>query len=356
MKYLFVAVLLSVQVAHVYGQDSLPKLSLSGYVEVYYSYDLNRPADHNKASFLYNYNRHNEFSVNLSFLKAAYTAEKVRANLAIAAGSYMNANYAAEPGVLKNIMEANAGVRIGKKNCWLDAGVLPSHIGFESAVGQDCRTLTRSIGAENSPYYETGARLSFTDNRERWSVALLALNGWQRIQRVDGNSAVSWGAQVQFHPSQKLLLNYSGFAGTDKPDSARLDRFFNDVYGVFTINEHWAVTTGFDVGVEQRTPGSGRMNTWYTPVAIVRLTVNDQFAIAARGEYYHDPAQVLVTTSSAGGFCAAGYSCNLDYHPAKNASVRFEVRQLRSTDPVFEEGEQLRRHQTTITASLAVGF
>ena len=29
--------------------------------------------------------------------------------IALAAGTYMNANYAAEPGVLKNIYEANAG-------------------------------------------------------------------------------------------------------------------------------------------------------------------------------------------------------------------------------------------------------
>ena len=28
-----------------------------------------------------------------------------------------------------------------KKNLWIDAGILPSHIGFESAVSKDCWTL-----------------------------------------------------------------------------------------------------------------------------------------------------------------------------------------------------------------------
>ena len=51
-----------------------------------------------------------------------------RANIALAVGTYMNANYAAEPGVLKNIYEANAGVKISNnKNIWVDAGILPSH-------------------------------------------------------------------------------------------------------------------------------------------------------------------------------------------------------------------------------------
>lgn len=329
---------------------------MSGYAEVYYSYDFNKPADHNKPAFLYSHNRHNEFAVNLTYLKAGYAADRVRANLALAAGSYMNANYSAEPGVLKNILEANAGVRLGKKNTWLDAGVLPSHIGFESAVGKDCWTLTRSINAENSPYFETGVRLAYTSDNQRWMLAALALNGWQRIQRVDGNSKASWGAQVQYRPTANVLINYSGFAGTDRPDSARLNRFFHDVYGVFTINRHWGVTAGFDVGTEQRAPGSKAVHTWYTPVAIVRFAVNDRLALAARGEYYHDPHQVIISIPSPNGFRVAGYSLNLDYQPASNAMVRLEIRQLQGKDPVFLKEDQLTRYQTSVTAALAVSF
>jgi hypothetical protein len=39
---------------------------------------------------------------------------------------------------------------------------MPSHIGFESVISADCWTLTRSLLAENSPYYETGMRLEAT--------------------------------------------------------------------------------------------------------------------------------------------------------------------------------------------------
>ncbi|MBO9633385.1 MAG: outer membrane beta-barrel protein, partial [Chitinophagaceae bacterium] len=70
----------------------------------------------------------NEVNVNLAFLKGSYNSDRVRANLAIGAGTYMNANLAAEPGVLKNIYEANAGIKLSKTaNLWLDAGIMPSH-------------------------------------------------------------------------------------------------------------------------------------------------------------------------------------------------------------------------------------
>src|SRR6185295_5898902 len=132
-------------------------------------------------------NRHNEFNVNLGLLKASYNTDWIRGNIALATGTYMNANYAAEPGVLKNIYEANAGVRISKsKNLWIDIGIMPSHIGFESARSYDCWNLTRSIIADNTPYYESGAKVTYTSDNNKWMVSALALNGWQRIQRVSG--------------------------------------------------------------------------------------------------------------------------------------------------------------------------
>ena len=83
--------------------DSSSPLKISGYIETYYSYDFGRPANHTRPGFLYSYNRHNEVNLNLGFVKAAYLKNNVRANLALATGTYINANLAAEPGVLQNI-------------------------------------------------------------------------------------------------------------------------------------------------------------------------------------------------------------------------------------------------------------
>lgn len=135
-----------------FAQDE-PKIKFSGYLETYYGYDFNKPADHNRPAFIYSHNRANEVNLNLGFIKAAYESSSIRANLALMAGTYTNSNLATEPGVLKNIFEANAGVKLSKtENLWIDAGIFSSHIGFESAVSKDCWVLTRNISSENTPY------------------------------------------------------------------------------------------------------------------------------------------------------------------------------------------------------------
>jgi Putative beta-barrel porin-2, OmpL-like. bbp2 len=160
------------------ASDAKP-LTISGYLEVYYSYDFNKPESNTRPGFLYNFNRHNEFNVNLGLIKAAYNSERVRANLALGAGTYMNANYAAEPATLRNIYEANVGVKLTRqKNLWFDIGIMSSHIGFESAIGKDNWTLTRSLVAENTPYFESGAKLSYTTHDGKLLLSALALNGW----------------------------------------------------------------------------------------------------------------------------------------------------------------------------------
>jgi hypothetical protein len=167
-----------------FGQIS-DAFTISGYLETYYTYDFANPENHTRPAFTYSHNRHNEINVNLGYIKAAFLTDKVRANLALAVGTYMNANYAAEPFVLKNIYEANGGFKISKKHdLWIDAGIFSSHIGFESAVGKDNWTVTRSLFADNSPYFETGAKISYTNSNGKWFMSGLILNGWQRIQRV----------------------------------------------------------------------------------------------------------------------------------------------------------------------------
>ena len=358
MKKLITTMLLFVSITSIMGQDSSKgTLTFSGYAEVYYQYDFNKPSDNNRPGFIYSHNRHNEFNLNLGFLKANYNSDRVRANLALAAGTYMNANYSAEPGVLKNIYEANAGFKIAKnKNLWLDAGIMSSHIGFESAINKDCWTLTRSISAENSPYYEAGAKLTYTTDNGKWLISGLALNGWQRIARVNGNSLMSWGTQLQFKPSDKVLLNYSTFIGTDKPDSARLLRVFHNVYGIFTLSDNFGITIGFDYGTEEKSPSGDGTNTWYTPVAILKYTISDNWALAGRVEYYKDENGVIISSGTPNGFQTTGYSLNLDYGPSKNMLIRIEAKTYNSKDNNFNKGDVMVNNNTSITASLAVSF
>ena len=332
-------------------------LQFSGYAEVYYAYDFNQPEDHNRPSFLYNHNRHNEFNINLGFVKVAYQNERVRANLAFAAGTYMNANYANEPGVLKNLYEAFAGIKISRKNnLWIDAGVFSSHIGFESAVSKDCYTLTRSMSAENSPYYESGLKLTFISPNNKWLLSGLVLNGWQHIQRPDGNNTPAFGTQITYMPGDKITLNYSSFFGNDKPDDAKQMRNYHNLYGHFMLSDKFHFIAGFDMGFEQSSTGSDLYDQWYSPVLIAKFLFDEKWSIAGRIELYADPKEVIITTGTANGFQTSGFSFGVDYDIIENAVWRIEGRMLNSKDAIFLKEKEAVNTNTCLTTSLAVSF
>jgi hypothetical protein len=338
------------------GQIS-DKLTISGYLETYYSYDFANPANHVRQPFVYSFNRHNEVNLNLGFIKVAYQAEIVRTNFAIMTGTYCNDNLAAEPGVMKNIFEANTGIKISKKkNLWVDAGIFSSHIGFESAIGKDCWNLTRSILADNSPYYETGVKLSYTTDNNKWFISGLLLNGWQRIYRPDGNNSPAFGTQITFTPSSVVTINFSTFIGNDKPDSSRQMRYFNNFYGIINLNDRIHMIAGFDYGLEQRAKDSQEYNDWYSPVLIVKVNVNSQWSVSARGEYYKDKNGVIIHTEAENGFRTTGVSLNVDYQILANAVFRIEGRTLKSKDKIFNKKEGTVNTNTFVITSLAISF
>ena len=177
-------------------KSTLKSIQISGFLDVYYGFDFNQPQSEWRQPFLFNYNRHNSFSLNLGKIKFSVEDSSYRASLAFHTGTYVNDNYSSQLGLLKSVSEASVGFALNKnKKMWLDVGVLPSHIGFESAISADNWTLTRSILAENSPYYMAGAKVTFKPT-SKLELSAIVCNGWQVIKRLDGNSLLSFGSQI----------------------------------------------------------------------------------------------------------------------------------------------------------------
>lgn len=356
ISLLLVSVVSFCQKEKVDAWNSKPELSLSGFADFFYVYDFNQPEGTERQAFLFNHNRHNEFNLNLGLVQLKVDHEKYRANFALQTGTYANDNYAAEPGLLKNIFEANVGISLNSENnLWLDAGVFPSHIGFESAISMDNMTLTRSLLAENSPYFLTGAKLTYNPN-EKWELAGLVVNGWQRIQRLEGNSLLSFGTQVNYSPTENLSFNWSTFIGTDDPDATRRMRYFNNLYGQFQVSDKFELIAGFDLGAQQEARGSSAYDFWLSPVFIGQLTLNEQWKTAFRAEYYQDEEGVIIPTNTLNGFKTSGFSLNLDYSPAKSIVCRVESRLLNSEDSIFETGSGSSQTNFFVAASIAIKF
>lgn len=337
-----------------WSQD--PTITFSGFLDAYYVYDFNQPSTPFRQTFLYNHNRHAEFNVNLAYFKVGISHHKYRGNFAIHTGTYVADNYAAEPGILKNIFEANVGISLKSSNkLWFDAGIFSSHIGFESAISADNWTLTRSILAENSPYFLAGSKITYKPT-EQLEMTGLILNGWQRIQSISGNSLPSFGSQIKYTTKKKHTLNWSTFIGTNDPDISRRMRYFSNMYGQFQLTDKLGLISGFDIGIQQRSKHSNIYDIWFSPVLIAQYAFHSKWKTAFRLEYYQDKTGILIPTNTLNGFNTHGISWNVDYSPAKPILLRLETRYIGSMDAIFEKQYSLIQSNLIIATSLALKF
>jgi hypothetical protein len=338
--------------------QALPNpLTTYGFVDAYYGYDFDHANGNNRLSFLYSHGRQNEFTINQALVGLRYDDGKVRGALGLHAGTYVAANYAAEDPVLQHVYEAYAGFRPFAK-AWLDAGIFGAHMGFESAISKDNWTLTRSVMAENAPYYESGARFTY-EVGPKLTLTGLVLNGWQNIRET--NQAKALGTQLQWKPSGKLLLNSSTFYGNEQPSTEAVRRrYFHNFYITYAATERTNLALVFDVGKQQGV-ASEKYDTWHAASAFLKYKLADKFSTTLRGEYYFAERGVLIQrikpAATDADFRVAGGSLNLDYLPSRNVAFRVEGRYLNGVKGVFARSDNPdNRSYGNVTTSIALSF
>ncbi|WP_303311621.1 porin [Hymenobacter sp. BT730] len=335
--------------------NSVNPVTIWGFADVYYGYDFPGRSQQRPA-FLYSHNRANEFALNNGLIGLRYQDERARGAVTLHTGTYVGANYASEPEVLRHVYEGYVGFR-PTQNTWLDLGIFNSHIGFESALSKDNWTLTRSLAAENSPYYEAGARFTY-EASPKLTLTGLVLNGWQNLR--DNNRGKALGTQLQWRPTEKLLLNSSTFFGNEQPqDSSRRRRYFHDFYVSYTATKKLSLTGIFDVGAQQA-PGR-RADVWHTAAVLARYQFTEKWVGAARAEYYQAAHGIIIQNirplGSENLFRVAGASLNLDYAHSSHVVARVEGRVLHGREQLFATDDAgMARTYGNITSSIAVSF
>ena len=210
--------------------------------------------------------------------------------------------------------------------------------------------------AENSPYYEAGIKIGYTSESGAWYLAGMYLNGWQRIQKIDGNHTPAFGTQITYKPADKIVLNWSTYVGNEQPDIDKKWRYFNNFYGQFKVTDKTNITAGVDVSSQQSAKNSNKYDSWFSPVLILQYKPTEKIQLAARGEYYSDEKGVIIATETSNGFKTYGFSANFDYLVTDNVMFRIEARNLSSKDEIFTKDNLPTDTNTFITTSLAISF
>jgi hypothetical protein len=327
------------------------KVSLSGYLETFYSYNSNKPVEEKALPFMYNYNRQNEFNVNNSLIRAKMEYENVYASIAFHSGTYVNDNYANE--TIKYLSEAYFGLFLDKaKKQTVEVGIMPSFYGFETACSHSNLTLTRSILGENSPYFMTGVKYAYKPS-EKWNFSTMLANGWQKINKPIKKALPSFGTQVVYKPKETATLNWSVFVGDEPIGTDLRTRYFSNLYYDFQWKNKFRTIAGFDFGYQIKLQEKG-FNNWYSPVLITQYSINSKWQTAVRMEYYQDVNNVMIASN--GAFKTLGSSLNIDYLPNSKVKFRTEARYFNSKEAVFLRNENAVANDFFITTSLSFEF
>jgi hypothetical protein len=327
------------------------KVTVEGYLDAYYAYDFNKPADGNRA-YAVSMHRHNEMTINLGFIDLKYSSSRLRARLVPGFGTYMNANYAAEPGTLKNLVEASAGVRLfSNKNVWLEVGVFGSPYTNESAISKDHLAYTRSFAPEFVPYYLSGLKLH-VPLMPHLNATFYLLNGWQQI--ADTNSGKAVGTQLEYRPSDYVLINWNTFVGREQSatDPFSGDRYFTDLFLIYTKNR-WAWTTCAYGGQQEQTTGKA---AWWTINAIARYAITPTLSTTLRAEYFEDLKGVQIASLSGGGFSSSSASLGVNYKAAENMLLRLEGRAFFSDTQVYQRNTRFVSNSALLTTNVTIWF
>jgi hypothetical protein len=318
-----------------YSNDSIGSNSLhfEAYADFFINATINNQRSHKISEILYNYNRSNEFAINLAYLKSSFSDSNFRMNLAFMTGTYAEDNLANENPIFKNIMEANVGYKLSKsKNEWIDIGIFGSHIGYETPIGYDCSNLSRSLLAENSPFYEMGIKYTHITKNEKWTKSLLLLNGWQRITMESAHSIPALGMQFIYKPSKNSLFNYSNFLGSTRPDSLWALRTYHNFYWIQDISNKLRFFANVDIGSDKNS--SDQYSLWYGGILSLSYQLKNNYSISYRMDFLEDPNDVLYSEIRQNWLVYAN-SINVDRTLNKYSKLRFEIKYVHSSDQLL---------------------
>lgn len=319
------------------GADSTKTVTVEGYADIYFGFDFNHPEDANRP-YSVTQHRHNEFNVNLAYVSLKYNASRVRAVFTPGFGTYMNSNYAAERITLKNIVEAYVGVKLFEKHdIWLDAGVFVAPYTTESAISFDQLLYSRTFGAEYSPYYLTGAKLS-TPITKKLNLYLYLANGWQVIEDV--NNPLAFGSSLEYKPTEKLTIVWNTYFGSEYSVTTPTyrGRQFSDLY--FIYNPTKKLTLSLDVYAgRQKTKDSITEKSavnWGQGNLNARYSWNTRNSVSARAEYFNDKHNVfIVPVTGPDEFECYSYSLGYNKMITDNVMFRMESRYFHSPQDIF---------------------
>ena len=333
-------------------------VTTSVYVDTYYSYSTNHPADNTLVGSA-SIGRHNEFMINLASVGIQMNYKNVLGNLSLQTGSMLNIvqdlDGTAPRGKnlttqnLHNIREATVGYHFDKDyGVNVEAGIFMSYIGLESYLLAENWNYHRSLVCDFTPFYFQGIRVQYFPT-EKLKIEPWVMNGFQTYGKFN-SGLPSAGTSIYYRPSESLGFITNFYYGEDTPgiperkrfhsDQSILGRYYNNptstgiTKAAFSLNNH----VGFQTG------GGAKSDSVYMLglAAANRVWFNkDKLALTVRGEFITNPTRYLSppaaysATGDQNSLKIGGFTGTFDIMATDFMAFRFEGMYRKSNVPYF---------------------
>lgn len=331
-----------------------PSLTLSGYAEVFYSWNFNRPWNDVTAWRGFD-NRHDAFTVSNAVLDLAFGRGDVSGHVVGQVGQTATTSYGREPRTQgagsapdssatdwRFLQQAYLGWRPGGGRWNAEAGLFLSPLGPEALAIKDDWHWSRSTLFFALPGYHVGLRVTCAAS-PRLALSGWLVNGWSNVS--DNNSRKSLALQAAWGGSDRLTAGLVYFGGAERADDAvegRPWRHLFDGQVTWTVSPRLALQAHADAGFEETRFGRSR---WWGGALAARLQVAPKLYLAAR-------ADRLAETPGESGEGQAGLiffparrvssaTASLELRPAETLSLRLEYRHDSASEPIYYDEQVL---------------
>jgi hypothetical protein len=272
--------------------EGLKGVSVTGYVEASYNYNLNDPADQLNRFRLFD-STADTFEVDMAELVLT-KLPKTGAGFGLVLNYGLDTQFTSAVGTTTadefDLQQAYVGYGFASGSAWWRLGKFATMHGAEVIEGPANYNISRSLLFNWAiPFTHTGLRLHY-EVSPALTGHIGVNNGWDNIR--DDGKGKSFEAQVGL-AAGPLSLSVQGMYGPEDVDGAGPSADFDnrglvDVVATLTPADNVTVVFNYDRGSQADGMGPGDAALWQGYAAYVKLGVGEKHSIALRGEVFDD--------------------------------------------------------------------
>lgn len=278
------------------ASDSTRKINFEGYVDLYYQYNFNQPADLKNSGRVFDTD-HNNITISLIQAKISYQHKKYEAVVDLLFGPNADLANFGNANSSRFIKQAYLTYQLSPRLS-VTAGQYSTHIGYEVVDAPQNFNYSLSYLFGTGPFYQTGIKADYQVN-DRLSIMGGIINGWDQLS--DFNDKKSLTAQIGLVPHDHVQIYFNWIGGDEYNGMSG----FGDLKGSYTnlfdlvaqFQPHPKLHFGlngavglFNTAYNAEVPELAFSHDakWYGLSGYADYAFSDIFSLGLRTEYFKD--------------------------------------------------------------------